>query len=239
MKFVRWILPAAASLLLLVPAPATPADDDAAFGEKVHAWLLAHPEVLVEMTEALEARSAARKQSAVKSRAARLFHDPRDPAVGPAKAKVVIALFQDYQCGHCKAEAMPEVVKLVKANPDLRVVFKELPIFGAKSEAAARAAIAAARQGKYFPVFQALMADGKLDAAAIDAALKANGVDLGRAHADAADKATTALLDDNRTLAGEVGADGTPAFIIGDKVVIGADIEEIEKAIDAVRKAKK
>lgn len=240
MKMVRRILPAAVLLLLtMAPATAAPVDEDAAFGQKVHDWLIAHPEVLEEMTQALEARQAAKIAKIVKSRSAQLFSDPRDPAVGPKKAKVVIALFQDYQCGHCKVEAMPAVVQLVKDHPDLRIVFKELPIFGGKSDAAARAAIAAARQGKYFGVFQALMADRKLDAASIDAALKANGVDLKRAHADAADRTTTALIEDTEALAREVGANGTPTFIIGDKVIIGADVEEIEQAIAAARKVKK
>lgn len=236
MKFGSWLV---ATALLFAAAGAAPADDDAAFGEKVHAWLLAHPEVLIEMTQALDAKQTAQKQSAVKSYTAQLFSDPRDPSVGPKNAKIVIALFQDYQCGHCKTEAVAAADKLLADYSDVRIVFKELPIFGPKSQSAARVAIAASHQGKYFPVFKALMADRSLDTAAINAVLKSAGVDVKRAHADADSQAITTQLLDNEKLAREVGVEGTPTFVVGEHVIIGADMEEIEKAISELRHQKK
>lgn len=239
MKIGNVLLPLAAAFLMAVSSAAAPAaDDDAAFGERVHAWLLAHPEVLIEMSQALEAKDNAQKQTALKSFASRLFDDPRDPSAGPKKAKITIALFQDYQCGHCKLEAMPAVFELLKKYPDLRIVFKELPIFGAKSQAAARAAIAASHQGKYLPAFKALMADRQLDDASIEAALKSAGVDVARARADESAKATEALITDTSALAHEIGIEGTPTFVIGGRLVVGADIEAIEAAIAEQRKAK-
>jgi protein-disulfide isomerase len=189
------------------------------------------PEVLFEMQEAFEAQDAAKAKAALRENAKALFDDPRDPSVGPKDAKTVVVLFQDYQCAHCKAEATPAVMGLTAKHSDIRIVFKELPIFGPKSQAAARAAIAAARQGKYFGTFKALMADTILDEAAIETVLKANGVDLQRAKADAEAKETSALLDDNAKLAHRIGVEGTPTFVVGDRLILGADAEQIEKAI--------
>jgi protein-disulfide isomerase len=242
MRILKRLLPLLAAFLILSPAlavanPAAKDTGDKAFEEKVHAYLLAHPEVLLAMQKALEEKDAVSARATLQKQAARLFDDGRDPSVGPKDAKVSVVLFQDYQCGHCKAEAAPAVIKLLAAQPDVRFVFKELPIFGQRSVAAARAAIAAARQGKYFGVFKALMADTVLDDAAIKAALTDAGIDLKRAQADAESKETKALLDDNAKLAGEIGVDGTPTFVIGDQMVLGADIEEVERAI-ADRKKK-
>jgi protein-disulfide isomerase len=230
---------AAAMMALAVCAAAAPKPaEDKALNDKIHAYLVAHPEVLLEMQDALSRKQAAGKSSVARARAARLFLDARDPAAGPKDAGVVIALFQDYQCGHCKAEAMPAVFKLMAEHPDVRFVFKEHPIFGAKSQAAARAAIAASKQGKYLPVFKALMAATALDDAKIDEILKANGVDLSRAHADEDSPALAKQIDDVATLGEELEVEGTPTFVVGDKVILGADIGEIEQAIAGIKKRK-
>jgi protein-disulfide isomerase len=184
---------------------------------------------------ALDARiqPAASDGATVRAHAAEIFDDGRDPSVGPRGAKTVIALFSDYQCGHCKAEAAPGVAKLLREHPDVRFVFKEYVIFGARSQSAAGLAIAAARQGRYFPVFEAMMATPQLSDAQIDRILGAAGVDVARAHATARSPEVQAQLGDVTRLARVLGVDGTPTFVVGDRMIVGADIDQLEQAIDA------
>ena len=149
MRFPTLLLAAAASFALV---GCTRAAEDTAFNAKVHAYLLAHPEVIQEAVEKLQEKrqteaEAQYKQSLDKGKAAlprfrqALERDPRD-FVANAGGKVTVTEFYDYRCPHC-INVAPKVVDLIKSNPDIRFVFKEMPIFGATSEHAARAAIAA------------------------------------------------------------------------------------------------
>jgi protein-disulfide isomerase len=184
-----------------------------------------------ETAQEARLQPAAGDRETVLAHAAQIFEDRRDPSVGPKDAKTVIALFSDYQCGHCKAEAAPGVAKLLEEHSDIRIVFKEYPIFGARSQSAARLAIAAARQGRYLPVFQAMMATPQLSEAQMDRILGANGVDLEQAHATARSPAVQVQLDDVTRLAHALGVDGTPTFVVGDRMIVGADMDQLEQAI--------
>ena len=117
--------------------------DDAVFGQKVHAYLMAHPEVIREAADKLaeNERMAAMKAStdAIGKYRGQLERDPRDFVANP-NGKVTVVEFFDYRCGYCKLAA-PEVVKLIQQNPDVRFVFKEFPIFGAVSDTAAKVAL--------------------------------------------------------------------------------------------------
>ena len=202
---------------------------------RIHAYLLAHPEVLIEMQE-INARNAeairiAQMRDLVRANADALFRDDRDASAGPKDARIVIAVFEDYQCGHCKMEAAPVIAGLLQEHPDVRIVFKEFPIFGDKSQTAARLAIAAARQGKFLPVYKALMAAPELDDAVIDKILAANDVNVAQARTVANSAAILAQLDDVFRLAGKMNVRGTPAFIVGDEVIVGADTDRIEQLI--------
>jgi protein-disulfide isomerase len=223
-----------AALLLAAGACTKPAADDAAFDAKVHAYLLAHPEVLLEMQDAYVAKQTSAEQSQVQSHVAALktqiFDDPRDPAVGPKDAKVTVVEFSDYRCPHCK-EAAPDVLALIKAHPDVRFVFKELPIFGPQSQAAAAAAIAAYQQGKYLGVYQDLMADHSVDADSINQILVKNGLDPKHTLALAEDPKVAAQIADISHLASTLGVQGTPGFLVNDQYVSGADIPALKKAI--------
>ena len=123
------------------------------------------------------------------------------------------------------------MARLLEEHPDIRIVFKEYPIFGARSQAAAKLAIAAARQGRYFAVFEAMMATPQLGTAQMDRILGANGVDLEQAHATARSPEVQAQLDDVTRLARALGVDGTPTFVIGDRMIVGADMDQLEQAI--------
>ena len=208
------------------------------FGGKVRAYLIANPGVL---DEAVQARQQAEETSrvdtinaAVAANAALMAPDARDPAFGPADAKVTVVQFFDYRCPGCKAVAA-DYAALMQANPDVRFVFKEWPILDrgddTTSNYAARAALAAHRQGKYLAVHQALMAENGLTREAVDQILAANGVALDQAAAVIADTGTDRLLADIHTTGATLGLVGTPTFLINGKTTSSINPQEVAAAI--------
>jgi protein-disulfide isomerase len=232
---VRPLMVAALSLFVVSTAGCAEArKSDDAFGAKVKAYLMAHPEVIQEAMEALEARRQAEEtlkaRKSIGEHKAELFQKAGDPTLGVGPITVVE--FFDYRCSYCKAAA-PRIPDLVAKHPNIRIVFKEFPILTPISRTAAAAALAAAKQGKYLPVHLGLMAEKALDEAAIDRVLKDKGVDLDRAHADMASPEIKKALEDNRELAHAVGVDGTPGFIVGDKMIGGFLEDDILNAVKA------
>jgi protein-disulfide isomerase len=226
-----------------VQPPETPAQ--VAFGAKVRAYLLRHPEVLAEAFDRLQAQQAAQKAADAKAliaaNQAALERDPRDPVLGNPKGKVSVVEFFDYRCPYCRA-AEPSLEAILAANPDVRLVLKEFPILDLEdsshiSEDAARAALAANAQGRFGPVHRALFARKVLDEAGIVEVLKAAGVDLDKAKAVETATATTTQLADVHALARTLGVDGTPAFVVGERMIPGADLDALRQAIADARKA--
>ncbi len=133
-----------------------------ALDQAIRAYLLEHPEVIVESLEKYEQRErSAREQAASTAMVSRkndLFNHPMTPTTGDAKADITIVEFFDYQCGYCK-RAMQTVLEIQKEDPRLRIAWKELPILGPASEFAARAAMAAKRQDKYLDFHVAVMSN--------------------------------------------------------------------------------
>jgi protein-disulfide isomerase len=207
------------------------------FGEKVKAYLMAHPEIIEEaigkLQEQKQAQAGEARASAIRANKAALERDPRDFVVNPG-GKITVVEFFDYRCGYCKLAA-PEISKLARENPDIRFVFKDFVIFGPESEAAARAALGAGRQGKFFDIHQRFMAEKAIDRAALPRLLKAGGIDAAKAQAAGADAAVTKHLADNHALALALGIEGTPAFLVGETLVPGADIEALKAAIARAR----
>jgi protein-disulfide isomerase len=218
------------------------AQDDPAFGAKVRAYLLAHPEVLREAIQKLDekdkAEASGKQKLAIAQHRQAIERDPRDFVVNPSGA-ITVTQFYDYRCPHC-INVAPKIEALAAGDKDIRLVFKELPIFGDTSEHAAREAIALKRAGgDVFALYKAFMAAHPLDKAAIDRIAKEhlldpNAVETGLAKADA-DK----QLADVRALAEALSIDGTPAFIVGDTMVPGEDMDALNAAIAEAKKAKK
>jgi protein-disulfide isomerase len=230
----------AAFALVTTACGQSPKQTAAANSDQIRSYILEHPEIIEEALGKLQAKrqAAADEQlrQAVAANRTKLVSDPRDYVAGNPNGKVTLVEFFDYRCPYCKA-AVPELDKLIAANKDVRLVLKEFPILSDVSKSAARAAIAAKAQGKYWPVHQALLAEKNLDEAAILRILQENGVDPKQAAAVAEDKSTDAVLSDNLALAKATGVTGTPAFIIGDKMVSGWVPADIQAGIDAARKA--
>ncbi|MFL5294930.1 MAG: DsbA family protein [Phenylobacterium sp.] len=232
---LRILAVAAAALSLGACAKA----EDAAFGARVHAYLMAHPEVIREAAQKLQENDklAAQKASsdALATHRGELEHDPRDFVANPG-GKVTVVEFFDYRCGYCKLAA-PQVVQLIEQNPDVRFVFKEFPIFGEVSDTAAKIALTRPAKAKGVQLYQTLMAEKALDEAALDRHLTEVGLDPAQARKDAQQPLIDRQIADTRTLAEALRIDGTPAFIVGDTMIPGADIPALKAAIAKAKAA--
>lgn len=210
-----------------------------ASGDQIRAYILSHPEVIEEAIGKLQEKRQAAADTQLKqtlaSNRSKIERDPRDFVAGNPQGKVTVVEYFDYRCPYCKA-ALPEINKLIAANKDVRFVFKEFPILSPISETAARAALGAKAQGKYMAVHEDLLAAASLDGAGIDKILADNGVDVQKAHQVGAAAETTAMLEEGHAIARAVGVTGTPAFVIGDKVVAGWAPSDIQSAIEEQRK---
>ena len=213
-------------------------DSNDAFGARVRAYLLAHPEVVQEAAQRLQVRADA--DEAAQEQKARadlpllrgaIERDPRDFVANPG-GKVTVTEFYDYRCPHC-ANAAPKVLALIGADPNVRFVFKEMPIFGPTSEHAARAALAVKKAGgDYLGLYRTLMATHPLDDLAIDRIAMAKGA---KAADIAVNPAADAQMADTAALFDKLSLGGTPAFIVGDDIVYGEDMEALADAISKAR----
>jgi protein-disulfide isomerase len=220
------------------PTPTRQPDE---FGERVRAYLLAHPEVIFEAAQLYQQRQQAAQAETVKqtiaSRADEILRDPAAPVGGNEAGDVTLVEFFDYNCKYCRSVA-PTIAEVLGADPGLRLVYKEFPILGDGSAAAARVTLAAERQGKYHELHEALMgaAGSVTEQSALDAAA-GFGLDMARLQADMADPAIAAAIARNQALAAELGINGTPGFVIGQEIVPGAiDRGTLEGAAAALLK---
>lgn len=205
----------------------------AAFEGLIRAYILDHPEILPEAMERLQARENQARVGPMRG----ALETPFPGAVlGNPAGKVTLVEFTDFACTYCRKSAQ-DVEALVRANPDLRVVVRELPIIAPESEPAARMGLAAAAQGKYAAFHKAMFAGPRPSTASIAAAAQASGIDLGTAQAFAGKDTVQKELERNLGLARQLGVNGTPAWVIGDQVISGAvGPERLQQAIDAARK---
>jgi protein-disulfide isomerase len=198
--------------------------------DSVRDYLLANPEVIPEAMERLQAREAS--DVVVANREA--IETPFAGAwAGAADGDVVLVEFFDYACGYCR-KSNADIDRLLKEDPKLKVVWREWPVLGADSEAAARVSLAAAQAGRYRPFYDRLFALGRPTSEALADAQQAAGI-AGPADAGAAD----AELSKNLQLARALGATGTPTFVVGDQVLQGAvGYDALKEAIAEARAGK-
>jgi protein-disulfide isomerase len=244
MNFLRHLLSVALLIGLATALPAraeelSPADQ-AAFEERVRAYLLAHPEVIVEALKELERRQQAeaevQQRQAIAQHREGLLAAGDDPVAGNPDGAVTVVEFFDYRCPYCKAVAK-DMLETLEAEGDVRIVFKEFPILGPDSQLAAKAALAANLQGKYVAYHQAMMEHkGSLDRDAIFAIAGDVGLDVVRLEQDMESPEVATVIARNLALADALDIGGTPAFVIGDTLVPGAvDMQTLK---DLVAKAR-
>ena len=189
-------------------------------------YLTKNPEILVEMTNELDKRQPAeqdvQQQKAISENADALFRSPLSHVAGNPNGDVSVVEFFDYNCPYCR-RALPDVVKLVNDDGKVRLVLKELPIFGDDSMTAAKLALASNKQGKYFEMHQKLLSEpGKANKEKALRIAKELGLDVDQLQKDAEDPDIKKALDEAKDLAQKLNLQGTPLYLIGDRVVAGA-----------------
>jgi protein-disulfide isomerase len=210
------------------------------FEQRIRAYLMKNPQVILEAVEQLQARRQAEGQSeaaaVLKARAEEIFRDPASPVGGNPGGDVTLVEFFDYNCPYCRQVA-PVMAEAEAADPQLRVVYKEFPILGPGSAFAAKAALAVHRQGKYLEFHKALMAArGAVDEARTLAVAAAVGVDIERMKANMNNPEIETAIENNLALARALRIDGTPSFVIGERILRGAaDLKTMQGLIREAR----
>ena len=227
--------------LVLLPACAQGGGTDKAAVEKiVEEYILANPEIiekaLVALSEKERLAQASATKAAISDSADELYNNSTDFFVGPEDAAVTVVEFFDYRCGYCKRSAEWTANLPDTYNGEVRVVFKEYPIFGGISETAALAALASGKQGKYIDMHLALMAlksNDDLTEQKIDDLALQLGIDVQRMRADMKSEAVTQQLADMQALGRTLNVGGTPGYFIGDQAIEGANLPKIDETIRA------
>lgn len=213
------------------------------FERRVRDYLLAHPDVIIQSINQLEARQKAAAeteiQALVKDRAEEIFRDAATPVSGNPNGDVTLVEFFDYNCSYCRQVA-PVMTKAEEADPQLRIAYKEFPILGPNSTFAAKAALAANKQGKYVAFHRALyQVRGPVDPGKVKEVAVAVGLDLDRLNTDMADPSIQVAIEKNLELAQALRINGTPGFVMGNQVLRGAtDLETLQGMIRAAREHK-
>ena len=202
--------------------------DRAAIEKIVREYILSHPEILPEAMENLRARELATVVAANRTTIETPFAGAWE---GAADADVTIVQFFDYNCGYCR-KSLSDIDRLLAADRKLRVVYRELPVLGPASENAARVSLAAAKAGKYASFHRAVYAAGQPEPRAVERIAKGLGIDL----AFASDPAVQAEINTNLNLARPLQITGTPAWVVGDRVLSGAvGYDALKEAVAAAR----
>ena len=210
------------------------------FDRRVHDYILAHPEVLVEALQSLDARQRAAEVAAVRAalaeRADELFRDKDSPVGGNAQGDVTLVEFFDYNCPYCRQVA-PIIEQAMADDPQLRIVYKEFPILGPDSLFAAKAALAADRQGKYGEFHKALYGvKSRVTEAVVLKVAAETGLDVTRLKSDMVLPDIEASISRNAELAQALRITGTPGFVVGDQIFPGAtNLETMKKLIEQAR----
>ena len=249
MKFNFPLLAAAtAAALLVLPAPSraqTFSDTQRGEIEKIiKDYLVTHPEVLEQASAELEKRKqeaeAEHAKTEIASHAQTLFYSPRQVTIGNTKGDVTLVEFFDYNCGYCK-RALTDLTTIMKDDPKLRVVLKEFPVLGPGSVEAAQVAVAVRMQdktGKKYLEFHQKLLGGRqaADKARALAVAKDVGMDMTQLQKDMQSAEVKATLEENFKLAEALGLNGTPSYVIGDQVVVGAvGLPTLKKDINGAR----
>ena len=214
---------------------------DAGFDAKVHAYLLAHPEVIQEAMSALqkkqEAQAAVQAKLAIAQNRQAIERDPRDFVANP-NGKITVTEFYDYRCPFCSMVA-PNLLALIHDNPDVRFVFKDFIVHGdVAAEAASGAMMVKKNGGDFLGLYRDLMGAKGLDKQGVEQILKAHGVDPASLARPPFALEAASRFASTQQLAVKLGIDGTPGFVVGDTLVEGADMNALNAAIAAARAGK-
>ena len=223
-----------AALYALV-SPMLGGGDDARVEQLVKDTILDHPELLPQAMDNLRNREVGK---AVASNQAAITQAFGNAWEGNPQGDVTLVAYMDYACGYCRT-SLPVIERLVKTDPNLRVVYRELPVLSEQSRVAAQWSLAAAEQGRFMEFHDALYAAGQLSEATIEAAIGSAGLDRTRASEVAGSPRASEEIARNMGVAGQLGMSGTPSWVIGDRMLSGAvPFEALQQAVREARAAR-
>ncbi len=196
--------------------------------------------VIIALVPALKAIDDPFARQITPEMRAMLQNDPGAPVLGNPDGDITLVEFTDYNCGFCR-RSQPEIAQLLALAPDLRLVIRELPVFGPGSRFAAEAALAADMQGEYPQFHAALMAmNGRADRISVLREAHRLGMDLARLQHDMSQPAVADHIAQSLHLAEEMEIMGTPTWVIGDRVIFGfLPADELSEVIAEARAARK
>jgi protein-disulfide isomerase len=250
MRFDPRPFAAALAVLLVLPA-AAPARAQPFTGEQraeieriIKDYLLRHPELMQDVMSELEKRQAVaeaeKHRATVKEHSTAIFSSPRQVTLGNPQGDVTVVEFFDYNCSYCK-RAMVDMLELLKGDSKLKFVLKEFPVLGEGSIQAAQVAAAVRMQDKtgkkYLEFHQKMLSGrGQADKARALAVAKEIGLDMARIEKDIAGDEVKATLEESFKLAEALGLNGTPSYVVGNDVVIGAvGVNLLKEKVNAAR----
>jgi protein-disulfide isomerase len=210
-------------------------------------YLMSNPEVLRDALNEMEARQkadeAAARTKAVSDAAPLIFNSPRQAVLGNPNGKVTLVEFFDYNCGYCK-KSLGDIVQLVKEDPELRLVIKDFPVLGPGSVEAAEVATALRKQftgDKYWQYHLKLMAaKGQVGKAQAMAVAKEMGADMDKLARDAGSPDTKESIQEVMKIADGLQLTGTPTFVVGNDVIVGAvGHDDLKSKLDNVKRCGK
>lgn len=207
----------AAAIGLVMGAGGILLTDNARIDGRIHDYILDHPEILPEAMKRLEGRQTAQTISRVRAAVETPF---AGAWAGAPRGDVTVVMFTDYSCGYCRA-SLPDVDRLLAEDKNVKLVWREIPILGARSEAAARVALTAAQKGNYLAVHRQLFASRDTITPPPET------------------PEITAEIERNLALARALGITGTPSFVIGGQLLQGAiGYDKLTEAVAAARGTK-
>jgi protein-disulfide isomerase len=200
-------------------------------------YFIKHPEMIEELQALAQAEKVKRLINENKDI---LLNSPRQVTLGNPKGDVTMVEFFDYNCGYCK-RALDDMMALLKTDPNLRVVLKEMPVLSQGSMEAAQVAVAVALQDKsgkrYLDFHQKLLGGrGQADKARALAVAKEIGADMAKVEKDMNGAEVKAALQESFSLAEALGFQGTPSYVVGNEAVVGAvGVKELQTKINNAR----
>ena len=191
-------------------------------GEIIRDYLIKHPEMMLEMQQALDEKQKKEQSGKISALGAEIAKAPNNSIAGRVDGDVTVVEFFDFNCEFCK-QGLPQVQQLIRNDTKLRFIFMDLPFKAKGSEEAARVALAAKRQGKYWEFHQAMLGSkGQANEASALKIAESLGLDMDRLKSDMASDAVKNELHSMNALADKIGVMGTPHFLVGDKSFAGA-----------------
>lgn len=218
----------AVTALIASPASAQDAGFNAGQKDEIKAviqdYLMENPQIIADAMNELRAKQEREMQEQAKAKLDEykdFFQSADVPVVGNPDGDVTVVEFFDYNCGYCK-KALPDVQALLEADDNVRIVLMDMPILGPSSLTVSKYALAAKKQDKYFEYHTALMEfQGSKDEAALKKIAEDIGLDAEKLAEDAQDPAIQDMINENVSIAQEIGIRGTPGFIVGDELYRG------------------